>query len=358
MKKIGIDARLYFQTGVGTYVKNLLFYLNKLSTQNIIFYVYVLNSDFHKIILDSHKFKKISVNSRWHSLSEQTIFLHNLLYDDLDLMHFTYFGYPALYQKKFVATVHDITPLMFKTGMASNLNPFFYNFKHFAYKVVLSSQINNSHAIFTPSYVVRTQICNYFKTVNHNKIIVTHEGVSVDFLRLKNEDIIFEEFKTDNFFLYVGNFYPHKNVDLLLGAFTNKNLSKKNLVLVGPNNQFCENLKRKYKKNNIFFRNNVSEAQLAFLYKNATALISPALFEGFGLPILEANYFNCPVVLSSIDVFKEVMGNKAVYFNPKRVDELVNILTKFKKSKVIPISGDFSFEEMTKKTLSSYYEAV
>ena len=81
MKKIGIDARLYFQTGVGVYIRNLLFYLNKINSKNTKFYVYLLEKDIVKINL-SRKFIKRSVTSKWHTFSEQIFFLRDIFQND------------------------------------------------------------------------------------------------------------------------------------------------------------------------------------------------------------------------------------------------------------------------------------
>ena len=119
MKKIGIDARLYSQTGVGTYLKNLIYYLDKKGPKDILFYIYLMPDDYNDLSFKNKNIIKRKVNYRWHTIGEQIGFAIKLYYDKLDLMHFTYFSYPIIYLKKFVATVHDATPLLFKTGKAS-----------------------------------------------------------------------------------------------------------------------------------------------------------------------------------------------------------------------------------------------
>src|SRR3989344_8561226 len=130
MLNIGIDARLYGQTGVGVYLKNLLYYLEKNAADKLLFYIYLLPQDYAVVNFNSINFKKRLVHSSWHSFSEQIEFPGILLKDNLDLMHFTYFSYPVFYRRKFVATVHDLTPLLFKTGKASTKNSLIYGIKH------------------------------------------------------------------------------------------------------------------------------------------------------------------------------------------------------------------------------------
>src|SRR3989344_6867533 len=134
MKRIGIDARLYYQTGVGVYLRNLLYYLNKINPKNLRFIVHVLKKDYNKLNKEHSNISFKGVNARWHTFSEQTLFLFDILKDNLDLMHFTYFSFPVLYPKKYISTVHDTTPLNYKTGKASTKSTFIYNFKHSIFK--------------------------------------------------------------------------------------------------------------------------------------------------------------------------------------------------------------------------------
>ncbi|MEO6509127.1 MAG: hypothetical protein ABIO02_04175, partial [Patescibacteria group bacterium] len=158
MKRIGIDARLYFQTGVGVYIRNILHFLQEMKTDDIEFYIYVMKEDSSKITFSKTNFKKIEVTSRWHSFSEQLVYLRQLNRDRLDLMHFTYFSHPVLYNRPFIATIHDIILLEHKTGKASTLFPFIYNLKHLAFTYAFHHQIKDSRKIITPTETVKKQI--------------------------------------------------------------------------------------------------------------------------------------------------------------------------------------------------------
>jgi len=102
--KIGIDARLYSQTGVGVYINNLLYYFDQVQQENDTFFIYLLKRDFRKINFKNKNLVKIEADYLWHSLSEQVDFLNLLYHNNLDLMHFTYFSYPIFYKKRFVIT--------------------------------------------------------------------------------------------------------------------------------------------------------------------------------------------------------------------------------------------------------------
>src|SRR3989338_8941338 len=183
MKKIRIDARLYSQTGIGTYLQNFLFYLDKNNPKKESFYVYLRKEDFSKVRFNSKNFIKKVADYPWHSLSEQSGFLRQLNQDKLDLMHFTYFSYPIFYRQKFIATVHDLTPLFFKTGKASTKNSFLYKIQHFFYKIILETQVKKAVKILTPSEAVKDQLIYKFGQFFESKIFPIHLGVNFYLLK-------------------------------------------------------------------------------------------------------------------------------------------------------------------------------
>lgn len=150
----------------------------------------------------------------------------------------------------------------------------------------------------------------------------------------------------DSYFLYVGNAYPHKNVELLLQAAS---IAGVRVVFVGKDDYF-------YKRLGIKPRT-VTDAELSVLYKNAAALVFPSLMEGFGLPPLEALENNCPVLVSDIPIFHEILGNAATYFDPNNVQALAKIL-KQAAIKRLPVDSGivkkYSWRKMAEETLKIY----
>lgn len=350
-KLIGIDARLYFQTGVGVYIRNFLHYLQLYSPESYRFNVYVLEKDSDQIHFQNPNFIKREVASRWHTIAEQFVFNRILMNDNLDLMHFTYFSYPVLYSRPFIATIHDVTPLLFKTGKASTLPSVMYEFKHKVFGFILKQQVVRSQAIITPTQAVKNQLIDIYGTKYADKISVLYEGVNYEFFNAVENDDLKKQYKKP-FFLYVGNFYPHKNVDLLVQAFHQLGRPDIELILAGPSNFFSGRLENYIATNNI---PNVRmyhpsfPGDLLFLYKNARALINPSLSEGFGLPIVEAAYCGCPIIASNIDVFKEILGDHYTSFNPHSSESLTETLSQFLKSsghKKAQLDKKFSFQKM------------
>jgi len=358
MKKIGIDARLYSQTGVGTYLKNLIYYLEKKELKNEFFYIYLLPSDYNSVSFTNKNIIKRKVNFRWHSLGEQLGFPIKLYQDQLDLMHFTYFSYPIFYLKKFVATVHDVTPLLFKTGKASTKNQLIYKIKHLFFRIILWCQINRAIKIITPTETVKNQLENIYGKKISEKIIPIYEGVNYQIKDVVENSKLAKKYH--NFFIYVGNFYPHKNVEKLIQAFS-KVKADTRLLLLGPKGYFSDKILRcidTSKSNKIELFTNPKLNELVFFYKNAKALIHPSLSEGFGLPLIEAAYFNCPIIASEIEVFKELLGKKYLSFNPNNVEDITDKINKFIKNKpkfdYKNLINKYSFEKMAEKTIEIY----
>ncbi len=360
MKRIGIDARLYFQTGVGTYLRNLLGSLQKIAPEDLVFYIYLLNRDADKIEFNRKNFIKRAVTSTWHTFGEQTRFLYEINIDTIDLMHFTYFSYPVLYGRKFISTIHDTTPLFFKTGKASTRNPLIYEIKHKAFKAVLKSQIRNALKIITPTKTVKKQLTGLYGHSYGDKIMPIYEGIDRTLQKTAENKELGKTFDKP-FFVYVGNFYPHKNVESLIKAFSKIEYAYQ-LVLVGPDDYFAKRISKLIsqlkQETKIIFYHNATPADLRFFYSNAQALIHPSLSEGFGLPLLEASYFNCPVIGSNIDVFKELLSDEYLPFDPhdkKDIERKIHLfIEKRPKFDYKHIVSKYSFEEMAKETLSVY----
>lgn len=360
MKKIGVDARLYRQTGVGTYLKNFLLYLDRQKISGAVFYIYLMPEDFDSLSFKNKNIVKVVADYRWHTIGEQLGFLRLLYSDNLDLMHFTYFSYPLFYLRKFVATVHDVTLLLFKSGKASSKSKFIYQLKHFFFRIIFKTQIGRAIKIITPTRTVKKQLVDIYGDKIRKKIIPIYEGVSTAIAAGRENKNLVRKYQ--NFFIYVGNFYPHKNVEKLVEAFLRWK-GKSRLILIGPDDYFGRRLEASLGQNkNILIVKNPPTDDLIFFYKNARALIHPSLSEGFGLPLIEAAHFGCPIIASDIPVFKELLGDNYISFNPYDVDDIVRAIRKFTTTKSKPdyskIIKKYSFEKMTNETLRIYKNII
>lgn len=363
MKKIGIDMRLYSQTGVGVYLRNLLHELLPILPDDSKLVVFVLPQDAGLLPHDPHLEIRVAP-FKWHTLEEQWGFLRLVNKEQLDLMHFTYFGYPILYRRKFIATIHDITPLLFRTGKASTRNPLVYRLKYLVFRQILKTQVQNACAIITPTHTVKDQLVSYFGRKHEEKIVPVYEGVNHELVVSQEDPNLYRRY-TKPFLLYVGNFYPHKNIGRLIAAFEQIESSVP-LLLVGPDDFFAKRLKDLIKKNsrplNVFFHHNPSLSELHFFYKHAIAFVHPTLSEGFGLPLMEAAYFNLPVIASNIPVIRELLGTNYTPFDP---NDTADMTAKMNMGIAHPAKPDyheilskFSFGNMAHKTLDLYLRNV
>ncbi len=167
------------------------------------------------------------------------------------------------------------------------------------------------------------------------------------------------------YFLYVGNAYPHKNLERVIKVAAH---SKFLFYIVTSRNIFTERLQETIKKlnaqNYVKLLGFVSDEELKELYQNSIGFIFPSISEGFGLPGLEAMKAGTILLASNIAVFKEIYGNHAIYFDAldlKSIDSAVKKaleLTKVEAAKMIKENKEFvkrySWEKMAKETLEVY----
>jgi glycosyltransferase involved in cell wall biosynthesis len=170
--KIGIDARLIKETGVGRYIRNLIRELALLDTTNT-YVVFVRRDD--DFVPPNSRWSKRIANVPWHSIMEQlrmpTIFYR----EKLDLLHVPYFNVPLLYFKKFIVTIHDLTILHFNTGKASTHPFLLYQLRRFGYYIELLKALFWSEKIIAVSQTTKQEILNHFDIVPEN-IEVIYEG--------------------------------------------------------------------------------------------------------------------------------------------------------------------------------------
>ncbi|HEX7042272.1 MAG TPA: glycosyltransferase family 1 protein [Patescibacteria group bacterium] len=366
MSRIGIDCRLWNETGVGRYIRNLVQNIAKIDKKNK-YILFLRREEFETVPIFGENFEKKLAEVRWHTIKEQTKFKKILENEKLDLMHFPYFSYPVFYSGKFVITVHDLILNHFPTGKATTLPSPLYWLKQAGYKFVLSSGVRNARKIIAVSKSTRDEIIDHYN-ISSGKIAVTYEGIDET---LKEEKM--EKVDTPHpYFFYVGNAYPHKNLELLVESFK-KFLLKTNeivdLIFVGKEDFFYKRLKEEVEKKGlgqrIHFFQNITDGQLVYLYHHAKAVVLPSLMEGFGLPALEAMANNCLVVASEIPSFMEICGDSAVYFDPYDEDSLCGVLqevfadrvaVKEKKRSGEKRIKNFSWKKMAEETLKVYEE--
>lgn len=366
--KIGIDARFYAEPGgIGRYIRELLKELEKQDTGNI-YIVFVNREGFEQYHPTNPHFTKILAPVKWYTLKEQIWMKRIIKKQKVDLMHFPHWNIPLLYRRPFIVTIHDLILLKFPSRHASTLGPLKYWLKNLAYRLVLSQAVNKSQKILTPSCFVKKDILENFR-VPEKKIIVTPEGLTEFKAEAENRSILRKSSITGPFFLYVGVAYPHKNLEKLILAFQQFKKETKNnyqLVLAGKKNYFYKQLEDFIKKQNIadvILTGWVTDSELAVLYQNALAYVFPSLYEGFGLPPLEAMAHNLPVISSNASCLPEILGEAALYFNPRQTEEITEAIKRISQDQILRqnliLAGQkqtklFSWQNCAQLTLRAY----
>ena len=347
MITIGIDARLYGTRhgGIGRYTEELISNLLQIDQKNqYVFFIYD-KKDGEAIAKKAEECKAkvecVHTPYRWYSLKEQLLMPGAIKRAKVDIIHFTHFNVPLLYRDPYVVTIHDLIIHHFPDERATTLPKWLYKIKLLGYKKVTKHAVEKARAIIAPSEFGKQDLLRFYDIPEY-KIRVIYEGVSE--LRITNYELRING-KTDNqeskaqlktknllpYLLYVGSFYPHKNIERLIDAFhilrTKHNLDIK-LVLVGKKDYFQKQAQKylttKYSllTTLCIFYGRASDDELAELYQNASLFVFPSLYEGFGLPPLEAMSFGVPTMASNASCIREVYGDAVLYFNPMDTEDI------------------------------------
>ncbi len=360
--KIAIDARFYGAEngGLGRYTMNLLSEIERSDIKNT--YVLLLREKYFKTLATPKNFQKVLVNSRHYSFTEQIELLRVLNNVNPDIVHFLHFNVPFFYNKPYVVTIHD---LLMHTGVgkaATTLPRWKYVVKRLGYRIIFDHAVKNSKHIITPSQFVKKQIAKTYN-IPAQRVSVIYEGVSLMNSKAAQSP--------ENYFLYVGNAYPHKNIKTLLraiGLLNEKSQKVFKLVLVTPRDVFTDRLKKQMKELHVSkfveIKNGIDDKQLKSLYSKAIAFVYPSFSEGFGLPGLEAMKCKTRLIASDIEVFREVYKDHAEYFSPHSSEELTLMLQKVleekkdvrltKLSTAYLFAATYSWEKMARATLAIY----
>jgi glycosyltransferase involved in cell wall biosynthesis len=216
----------------------------------------------------------------------------------------------------FVFCVHDLNHLV----MSENSNAL----KRAYYRLIMKPALHRARTVLTVSEFARRSICEWAE-LPESRVRNVGNGISDAFVpaALRQDD------GKQPYFLYVGNHKPHKNFDRLLEAFA---LSKvRNDFLLMSTGSPTERLSRRMDElkleGRVKFAGEVSDNELASLYRGATALVLVSLYEGFGLPLIEAMSCGTPVITSNVASMPEVAGNAAIQVNPLDVAAIAESMT-------------------------------
>lgn len=329
--KIGIDARMYGPAvgggGLGRYVQELVSGL-LVSDRSNAYTLFLKSENADGPKTDRTDVTKSIVDIHWYTFKEQLALPGRIDDAGLDLIHFPHWNVPLGLKTPFLVTIHDLILLEEPRSVkATTRNPLVFAAKHLGFRLTLGSTLKRARKIIAVSQYTKESILRFFPHISADKIVVIHEGVSE--LPAPELPAIMPEIP---YLLYVGNAYPHKNLDLLLSAFRQLLVSHPGLrlALAGREDAFIKRLQESPEAlalgESLRFIPNPTDAELAALYQHALGYVFPSRMEGFGLPPLEAMKAGVPVAASKAGSLPEVLANAALYFDPRDVNSITHAM--------------------------------
>ena len=361
MINIGIDgneANVNKRVGVSVYALNILKYFNKTADKNVRFYIYLKNDSLYDLPKENEffKYKVISGNFLWSQ-----IFLPLYLQQNKNIdVYFSPAHYlPLVCPVPQVVTIHDLAYLYYPEDFTKKD---LWQLKNWT-----KLSVKKANKIIAVSKTTKKDILKNYG-VNEDKISVIYNGYEKKDQRskIKNQKNSLKLKNKEPFILFVGTIQPRKNIETLINAFnifieTNRDFK---LIIAGRKGWLYKSIFEKVKTLNlekrVIFTDHVSDPELIWLYKNAFCLVLPSFYEGFGIPVLEAMNFDCPVIASYSSSLPEIGGNAGLYFDPKNPADLLEKLNTLQGNDVLRKElvakgrqriKDFSWEKCGEQTL-------
>lgn len=226
--------------------------------------------------------------------------------------------------------------------------------------------IKRAQKILTISNFTRKEIIGHYKYPEKD-IEVTYPGFNGE-LHVRRRGLKTPDFVNGKYILFVGTIQPRKNIERLVAAFEALDQVDLKLVLVGKKGwlyePILERIKSSPKREAIILRDYIKESELSALYEHATCFALPSLYEGFGIPVVEALMLGCPVVISNTTSLPEVGGAAAITIDPLDITDIARglreavQLTKTEREKSVKLGREhikqFNWENCAKKTIAVF----
>jgi len=336
---IGIDARFAVRKrrGIGNYSLKLISNLAEIDSENQ-YVLYIDRSDTEKVLPNKSNFCIKKLTPANYLIWEQIMLPFQAQRDNLDILHCLGNTAPIfLHSKvKLISSIHDVMYLKNYSEFPQSYS-LYQNMGRIYRNLIVPCTVRRLAKIITVSDFSKTDILTHLNKLQGNNIHVTHEAAHERFKLLRN-DRIFEDLKNkysikNDFIFTLGATDPRKNTERIIRTFLELKSEggiSEQLVISGlpnwENTIFGKMVQDSKYKNDIIFLDFVTENDLVCLYNYAKVFLYPSLYEGFGLPPLEAMSCGVPVITSNITSIPEIVEDAAILINPHDDEELKDAL--------------------------------
>ena len=334
--RIGFDAKraFYNSTGLGNYSRDSIRILSLLYPEND-YFLYTPKAKENKQISFLKNKKNILVRTPssfvgnlfkkyWRSKN----IIKDLVQDEIDIYHGLSHEIPLGIEKtniKSVVTIHDLIFIRYP-HLFSSIDRKIYHKK-------FQSACKRANKIIAISHQTKNDIIEFFGT-DENKIEVVYQGCNNVFQskisKKRIEEICKKYNLPEKFILNVGTIEERKNLLTILKSI--KELPKQHLVVIGNGKEYKNKCLQYIREHNlqdrVSFLSGIELEEIAAIYQKSEIMIYPSVFEGFGIPILEALFSKTPVITSQGGCFSETGGEHSIYINPLSVSEITSAITK------------------------------
>lgn len=366
---IGIDARKIQDFGIGTYVRNLIQGLARIDSDNR--YILLCRPQDRDLLRGlPENFFPVAESAPVYSVRELVALSWHLWNFGLDLYHSTHYVLPAFVRSPVVVTIHDIIHLLYPDFLPSRF-AFLYA------QQMIRRSLTRGDRVIAVSQNTRTDLMQYFD-IDGRRIEVVYNGVDETF-RQKRADEEVERWLRNlgierPYLLFVGNPKPHKNLDNVVKAYARaRQLTSMDvpLVCVGARSgsEFKIRQRAEYLgiADKVRLLGHVAQEALPAIYQGASLFLYPTLYEGFGLPVVEAMASGVPVITSNNSALKEIAEGYASLVDPLDIEGMAKAIAYLmgdpeRRANLARLGArraeDFRWDETARRTLEIYLSVI
>ena len=355
------------KAGIGNYLANLISELSIIDKENR----YIIFASSNNILFyrnENKNFKIVDIgfwanNKLLRILWEQLILPLHVVDYKADILFSPGFVCPLVKTSKNVTVIHDMTFFS---------HPYVHTFfKRIYFPFMIKQAVKKSEKIIAVSNNTRKEIIKYTHIAEEKIAVTLLAANKFPVAEIADEKkLLKEKYGIDSdYLLFVGMIEPRKNIRLIIDSFNKIEDDNLKLVIVGQKGWMTEELFERIGADNlekrVIFTGFVPDEELSVFYKNARTFLYPSLYEGFGIPVLEAMSEGCPVITSNISSLPEVAGDAAILIDPENSKELSDAINKISNDskyreelteKGFDNAKKFSWEKTAKQTLSIFEE--